>query len=350
MLAELVDHVIGVDPDRDRITAVIIDAATKGVVDQIEAPATPTGYRAVVKWADSWSVAESRVWSIEGAGSYGAGLCATLQDGGEWVVEFDHPGGRSDKDGAKSDGLDAARAARELLGRSHYSTPRSRGQREALRALTVTRRGAQHARVSAINELKALIVTAPVKLREELRGLTLTSLIGRCSRLRPGGGSDVELAGTKQAMRLLARRVSYLTDEVNTIDAELERIVTDMAPQLLDEFGVGPVSAAQIIISWSHPGRCRNEAAFARLAGTAPLPANSGQTQDRHRLSRGGDRHLNRALHTIVLTRARSHPDTRAYIDRKTSQGKTSREARRCLKRYLARHLYRLLENPPQHP
>lgn len=350
MLAELVDHVIGVDPDRDRVTAVVIDSATKGEIDQIEAAATPAGYRAVLEWADVWSTAEGRVWSIEGAGSYGAGLCATLQAEGEWVVEFDHPEARSDKDGAKTDGLDATRAARELLGRSRFSTPRSRGRREALRALMVARRGAQHARVSAINELKALVVTAPVQLREELRGLTLTALIDRCRRLRVGAGPDIELAGTKLAMRLLARRVINLSDEVKTIDAELERIVTDMAPQLLDEFGVGPMTAAQVIISWSHPGRCRNEAAFARLAGTAPLPANSGQTQDRHRLSRGGDRHLNRALHTIVLTRARSHPDTRAYIARRTSQGKTAREARRCVKRYLARRLYRLLENPPQHP
>jgi len=348
MLAELVDHVIGVDPDRDRITAVLIDAATKGEVDQIEAAATPAGYRSVLEWADVWSTAEGRVWSIEGAGSYGAGLCATLQTEGEWVVEFDHPEARSDKDGAKSDGLDAARAARELLGRSRYSTPRSRGRREALRVLMVARRGAQHARVSAINELKALIVTAPVQLRQQLRGSTVTVLIDRCSRFRVAVGSDAELGGTKQAMRFLARRVVALTGEVKAIDAELSRIVTDMAPQLLDEFGVGPVTAAQVIISWSHPGRCRNEAAFARLAGTAPLPANSGQTQDRHRLSRGGDRYLNRALHTIVLTRARSHPATRAYLARKTSEGKTAREARRCLKRYLARRLYRLLENPPQ--
>jgi transposase len=345
MLAEMVDHVVGVDPDRDRITAVVIDAATKGEVDQVEASATPAGYRRLIEWADVWSTSASRVWSIEGAGSYGAGLCATLQEAGEWVVEFDHPDSRADKDGAKSDGLDAARAGRELLGRSRYSTPRSRGPREALRALMVARRGAQQARVSAINELKALVVTAPVALRQELRGLTVACLVGRCSRLR--GGADVELAGTKQAMRLLARRVVALADELTTIDTALERIVADMAPQLLDEFGVGPVTAAQVIISWSHPGRCRSEAAFARLAGAAPLPANSGQSQDRHRLSRGGDRHLNWALHTIMLTRVRSDPATLAYIARKTSQGKTAREARRCLKRYLARRLYRLLEHPP---
>lgn len=346
MLADLVDHVIGVDPDRDRITAVVIDASSKGEVDSIEVSTSPEGYEEVIAWADAYSEAESRVWSIEGAGSYGAGLCATLQDQGEWVVEFDHPGSRADKDGSKTDSLDAARAGREVLGRDRLSAPRIRGPREGLRALMAARRGAQTARVAAINELKALIVTAPVSLREDLRGLTHAALIKRCSRLRVSAGGDVEMAATKQALRLLARRIGHLTEERDTIDAELEAIVEDLAPQLLDEFGVGPVSAAQVLISWSHSGRCRNEAAFARLAGVAPIPANSGQTQERFRLSRGGDRRLNRALHTIVVTRGRSHPETKAYINRKTSQGKTAREARRTLKRYVARRIYRLLEHP----
>jgi transposase len=348
MLADLVDHVIGVDPDRDRITAVVIDASTKGEVDRIEVAASPAGYETVVEWADGFSEATSRVWSIEGAGSYGAGLCTTLQAEGEWVVEFDHPDSRSDKDGSKSDGLDAARAGREILGRSRLAIPRSRGPREGLRTLMVARRGAERARVAAVNTLKALVVTAPVALREQLRGLTANNLVDKCSRLRPGSDTDVEVAATKQAMRLVARRIISLAEEIKTIDDQLESIVEEMAPAVLDEFGVGPVSAAQTIISWSHPGRCRSEAAFARLAGAAPIEANSGQTQDRHRLSRGGDRHLNRALHTIVLTRARSHPETRAYISRKVSEGKTPREARRVLKRYVARHLFRLLENPAQ--
>lgn len=350
MLAELVDHVIGVDPDRDHITAVIVDAETKGELAQIQAPTTPGGYEAVIEWADTFCDAESRVWSIEGAGAYGSGLCATLQAQGEWVVEFDHPEVRSAKDGAKSDPLDAARAARELLGRTKWTQPRSRGPREALRALMVARRGAQRARVASINELKALIVTAPVALREELRDLTVANLVGRCGRLRPDAHADAEIRGTKLAMRLLARRISGLDDELATIDSEFKTLVGDMAPQLLDEYGVGPVTAAQVIISWSHPRRCRDEAAFGRLAGTAPIEATSGQTQQRHRLCRGGDRHLNKAIHTIMLTRARSHPETRAYIERRTTEGLTAREAKRCLKRYIARHLYRILENPPPPP
>lgn len=350
MLAGLVDHVIGVDPDRDSVTAAVIDAATKGEVDLIRVAASPSGYKRLMEWADEWSKPGCRAWSIEGAGSYGAGLCAVLQGRGEWVVEFDHPQQQADTDGAKSDGLDAVRAGREVLGRSRLSTPRSRGAREALRVLIAARRGAQHARVAAINELKALVVTATPDLREQLRGLTTISLVRRCSRFRPRVDQDIELFGTRLAMQQVARRIIHLTEEVKTIDVQLEAIVTDTAPQLLDEFGVGPVTAAQMVISWSHPRRCRNEAAFARLAGVAPVEANSGQTQLRHRLNRGGDRHLNEALNTIILTRARSHPETKDYIARKTREGKTPREARRQLKRYAARRLYRLLENPPTTP
>ena len=134
--------------------------------------------------------------------------------------------------------------------------------------------------------------------------------------------------------------------------ARLLTIVEDIAPGLTSRYGVGPVSAAQAIVSFSHPGRCRSEAAFAALAGTSPVPASSGQTV-RHRLNRGGDRALNRAIHAIALVRMRSCPRTRAYIARRTAEGKTAREIRRCLKRYIARELYRQLTrtmNPPEAP
>lgn len=347
MLADLVDHVVGVDPDRDRLTAVIIDAATKAELGEAIFPTTPAGYARLIDWADGESMAEARVWSIEGAGSYGAGLCATLQSAGEWVVEFDHPESRSAKDGAKTDGLDAARAAREILGRTKLTQPRARGPREAVRALLVARRGAQQARVAAINALKALVMTAPVLLREQLRGHSTSALVAACGRLRMTEGLDEETAGTKAALRHVARRIEALEDELAAIDRQLRELVSVTAPQLLAEHGVGAVTAAQVIVSWSHAGRCRHEAAFARLGGVAPVPANSGQTQQRHRLNRGGDRHLNNALHTIVLTRIRDHQPSRDYIARRVSEGKTPREARRCLKRYVARHLYRLLENPP---
>ena len=164
--------------------------------------------------------------------------------------------------------------------------------------------------------------------------------------LRPPQSPDEELAATKQALRSIARRIKTLTEETDQLEAAIRPLISAAAPQLLDQPGVGPITAAQIYIAWSHHGRCRNEAAFARLGGVAPLEASSGQTT-RHRLNRRGDRNLNRALHTIAITRSRHCPHTQAYIAKRISEGKTTREARRCLKRYIARQLYRLLQHPP---
>ncbi len=167
-------------------------------------------------------------------------------------------------------------------------------------------------------------------------------------RLRPDPNGDLETFGTKTALKALAHRIQALAEEARHLEEAMRRLMEATGPQLLTEPGIGVILAAQIIVSWSHPGRCRNEAAFARLGGVAPIDATSGQNQNRHRLSRGGDRQLNRALHQIITIRSQSDPRTQAYLDRRTAEGKTRREARRCLKRYLARHLYRLLENPPQ--
>ncbi len=185
MLVDLVDHVIGIDPDRDRITASIVCAKTQGELANAEFSATAVGYNQAISWADDYTLAESRVWSIEGAGSYGAGMASTLATEGEWVIEFDRPSTRPAKDGAKSDALDAARAAREVLGRTKWSTPRSRGAREGLRALLVARSGAQLSRTAAINELKALVLTAPVALRDQLRELSLGVFGGSLRTLSP---------------------------------------------------------------------------------------------------------------------------------------------------------------------
>ncbi|MFM8894894.1 MAG: IS110 family transposase [Actinomycetales bacterium] len=346
-LAELVDHVIGVDPDRDRITAAVVCAHTQGEVAWRAFPATARGYGQALRWAKEHTVDSRRAWAVESTGSYGAGLTASLAERGEFVIEFDHPSTRASKDGAKSDALDAVRAARETLGRKAWATPRSRGAREGLRTLIIARDSAKIARVAAINVLKALVVTAPVDLREELRGRTLGQLVSRCQRLRPDMATDTEHAATKQSLRSTANRIAQLTAECRDLEAAMLPLVRSMAPALLDEPGIGVLVAAQILVSWSHPGRCRDEAAFARLGGVAPLEATSGQTQTRHRLSRGGDRQLNRALHTVILARAKVHPPTKEYIARRISEGKTKREAMRCLKRYYARHLFRLLEATP---
>lgn len=219
ILTDQVDHVIGVDPDRDRITAAIVAVGTGGELQRQEFPATRAGYRAAIGWANAHTESASRVWSIEGAGSYGAGLAMTLQAEGEQVVEFDRPATKATRDGAKTDGLDAVRAARELLGRTKWAQPRARGEREAMRVLLVARNSAQVSRVAAINESKALVVTAPVDLRETFRGLNTPKLVERCAHLRPNG--DEEHSATKLALRLLARRVEQHRNELEVIDAEL---------------------------------------------------------------------------------------------------------------------------------
>jgi transposase len=253
---------------------------------------------------------------------------------------------RNERSGAKTDALDAVRAARSVLAKSRPPVPRAGGKREALRVITVVCEGALNAKRAGLCQLRGLLITCPEPLRAELRGLTKGRLLKRLGAVRPALHTDPELRGTLIAMRAVARRVQQLTIEERELKHEIKALVAELAPALLAEPGIGPVSAAQVLISWSHPGRVPTEAAFARLAGSAPIPASSGQTI-RHRPDRGGDRQLNRALHTIIMIRRAHHAPTIAYITRRTAEGRTSREAVRCLKRYLARHLYRLLQGTP---
>jgi len=260
------------------------------------------------------------------------------------VLEVERPA-RARAPRGKSDVLDAVRAARSLLGEDKLAQPRAGGRRAALQALLRTRESALDARRAALCQLRALIVTAPASLREELRSLTRARLLRRSAALRPGGALDER--GTRLALRLLARRIQLLTAEERMLKREIAALVERIAPQLLAEAGIGPISAAQVVVAWSHHGRLRSEAAFARLAGAPPIPASSGLVV-RHRLDPGGDRQLNRALHTVIVSRRKHHQPTIAYIDRRVSEGKSPREAVRCLKRYLARQLFRLLEGMPQ--
>ena len=285
-----------------------------------------------------------RVWAVEGAGHYGAGLTRYLSSRGETALEIGR--GRRDERRlrGKDDSLDATRAARTALANETVSLPRVGQRREALRLLLVARRSAVDVRRQALVQLRSVIVTAPDDLREELRGLPVQALIKRCSRLRHSTSRAPDELAATLVLRSLAQRIKAVTTEAAELEGEILTHVRVLAPQLLSERGVGPIVAAQLIIAWSHPGRVRSEAAFARLAGVAPIPASSGQTV-RHRLSRGGDRQLNRALHTVILQRRQHDPATKAYIQRRVSEGKSRREAVRLLKRYLARHLYRVLNN-----
>ena len=341
MLADQLDYVVGVDPHRDAHALAAVCARTGAAVFEAEVAAGAQGYARALRLAEQQAPGR-RAWAIEGTGSYGAGLARFLSARGERVLEV----GRSKRERrsqAKTDALDALRAARSLLGASKPATPRAGGRREALRALMVAREGALSAKKAGLCQLRALLVTCPEPLRGELRSLTRARLLRRLAAVRPHRHQEAEVRGTLTALRALARRVQGLTAEERELKREIEALVAQLAQPLLDEQGVGPVSAARALISWSHPGRVRNDAAFARLAAAAPIPASSGQTI-RHRLDPGGDRQLNRALHTIIVSRRKNHAPTIAYIERKTREGKSVREAIRCLKRHLARRIYRVLE------
>ena len=345
MLADQVDFVLGVDSYRDRHALALVDAKTGGLLAEAAVAASPGGYKRALALADQ-RARGPRAWAIEGSSSYGAGLARFLAAQGECVLELARGKREPRRTPRKSDPLDALRAARSLLGEEKLARPRAGGERAALRALASTREGALAARRAGLNQLRALIVSCPEPLRSELRTLTPARLLARCARLRVAQRPDAELRGTTLALRACARRVLAATAEERTLKHEIEALVRAWAPPLLQEPGVGPITAAQLLISWSHRGRFHGEAAFARQGGSAPVPASSGQTT-RHRLDRGGDRQLNRALHTIALSRKKHDPRTLAYIQRRTREGKSVREALRCLKRYLARHFFRLLEQMP---
>jgi transposase len=344
MLADELDYVIGVDPHRDRHALAVVRSPSGQVVFETTAAASSGGYQSVLRLTEQHAPGR-RAFAIEGTGCYGRGLTRFLSDRGERVLEVSRLR-RDRRSAAKSDALDAVKAARGALAQAKPAEPRSGGKREALRALTLARDGALGAKRAGLCQLRDLLVTCPEPLRGELRPLTRARLLHRLQTVRPTRHHDPELRGTLLALRAVARRVHHLTIEERELKHEIENLVSELAPALLAEPGVGPVTAAQVLISWSHPGRVPTEAAFARLAGAAPIPASSGQTI-RYRLDRGGDRQLNRALHTIITIRRHSHAPTRSYVDRRTHEGKTSREAVRCLKRYLARHLYRLVQAAP---
>lgn len=329
---------IGVDTHKDSHSAALLNEVG-ALQDWLEVSASARGYRRLLSWARSES--SNRIWVIEGTGSYGAGLAAYLSARGERVHEGDHPKRSSRGAAGKSDYLDAIRVAKEALTRDRLGLPKKRGQREMLRVLMTAREGAVNAQKQGLNQLYALVVSSPEDLRSRLDGLRGAALVKACLQLRPTG--DAERVVTATTLRAVARRVRALGQEAAEYEAQVRQLVASLAPALLAERGVGPLTAAQFLLSWSHAGRIRNQDAFAKLAGVAPIPASSGRVQ-RYRLNRLGDRRLNRALHVVAISRWRCDHRTQTYIARRTAEGKSPREIRRCLKRYIARRLFRLLE------
>jgi transposase len=343
MLADQLDYIVGVDPHRDSHALAVVQVVSGAIVLEATVAAGSEGYARALELVDKHAAGQ-RAFAVEGTGSYGAGLTRFLTGRGEQVLEVGRLR-RERRSGGKTDALDAVRAARSVLTQQRPATPRAGGERQGLQALVAAREGAVNAKRAALCQLRDLLVTTPEPLRSQLRPLTRAQLLNQLAATRPATRRDPELR-SMLALRSIARRVLQLTAEERQLAHEIETVTRKLAPQLLDQPGVGPHAAAQIVLSWSHRGRIANEAAFARLAGAAPIPASSGQTI-RYRLDRSGDRKLNRALHMILVTRRRSHPATIAYIERRLQEGKTRREANRCLKRYLARSLYRLLEHGP---
>jgi transposase len=321
-----------VDTHKQSHVAVALDRLG-GVIGSLVVDATGNGYARLLTWAQSLG---EPAFGVEGCGSYGAGLTRFLADRDQAVFECERPR-RGERRGGKNDVIDATLAARRIVNGEGLSVPRGHGRREQLRVLLLERRGAVRARTAAINQLEAVLVTLPDDLRRRLAAVAKTQLVAKLARLRPRPD------GATEPLRRLARRVQLLSGEITEIDQELGRIVADTAPELLAECGVGPVCAAQLLVSSGDPQRMRSEASFAALGGTSPLEASSGNHR-RHRLNRGGDRQLNWALHVIALQRVHHHAETGAYYRRLLDNGKTPKEAKRCVKRAHARHFYKRLK------
>ena len=331
---------LGVDTHKDVNVAFAIDHLGRRV-DERRAPTTESGSNDLLRWARQ--LGPDRIWGIEGTGSYGAGLTRVLQAAGETVHEVSRPNRRVRRNRGKSDPIDAEVAARNVLAGQVEGAPRAgTGVVEALRQLRATRRSALKARTQAANLLRALLLTAPDDIRAELDRGSLKDIVQRCTRLRPGPVSQ-EREACRFALRAAARRWRHLAEEISELDIPIAELTAQAAPALLDQFGVGPdVAAALLIAAGGNPERLGHEASFAALCGVSPIPASSGKT-NRHRLNRGGDRQANCALHTVAMVRMRSDPRTRAYVARRTSEGLSSKEIKRCIKRYIARELYPLI-------
>ncbi len=339
-MAQHTHVVIGVDTHKDLHVARAKDQLGRRLGERI-VPATAAGYRDLLAWARGYG--EVDAWGVEGTGSYGAGLARYLAARDQVVIEVIRPNRQHRRHHGKSDPADADAAASAVIsGDARGVAKAGNGMIEMIRALRIARSSAMKARTQASNALKALVVTAPLQLRESLEGLRRVQLVRSCARLRPGSLDD-PLSATKLALRTLACRYESLEAEVKVLDAALAPLVAKAAPELVALFGMGPESAGALLVAaGDNPSRLRSEAAFSMLCGASPLEASSGKVK-RHRLNRGGDRHANAALHRVVVVRLRWDEATREYMDRRIKEGKTKREVIRCLKRYVAREVYEVL-------
>ena len=331
---------VGVDTHKHEHVARALDELGQ-IVGGLQVEANLDGYTELLEWLRA--LGDDVVVGIEGTGSYGAGLCELLLTEDIQVLEVERPR-RQDRRRGKSDEIDALLAAKKVLAKDGLSTPRAGGTRQALQALLIAQKSCVSERTRLLNQLQALHTTAPVALRERVGPGNGRALVARLHKMRARQGAPEAEQLIFAVLRDLAGRARELGARADAYKRELSRLIGSLDQTLLDEPGVGPICAAKLLAC--DPKRLKSEAAFARCNGTAPKPASSGQTI-RHRLSRGGDRQANNAIHTIARIRARHDEQTRTYLNRRVSEGKTPREAMRALKRHLSRSLYKKLITVP---
>lgn len=332
--------ILGVDTHNDAHVAAVI-TVLGALVDTKAFPTTAAGYTAMVDWARGHG--RLRRAGVEGTSSHGIALTRHLHRDGLQVIEVNRPDRAVRRRRGKTDAIDAENAARAVLsGQATGLAKSGDGVVETLRMFKIAKDSAVKARTQAINQLKAVLVRADPILRESLSGLGRVALIRACADL-PTATDGSTRAATTTVLRSLARRVLALTDEMRALQEQMSSTIADCAPQLLEQHGVGPDTAAALLITaGDNPDRLANQAAFAALCGVNPIDASSGKTT-RRRLNRGGDRRANSALYTIVLTRLGRDQRTRDYATKRASEGKSTKETIRCLKRYVARQIFPLI-------
>jgi transposase len=349
IVSEQYELVIGVDTHAANHALSVVTAATGAAVEEASFPASAAGLDRARTWITRRAGERATLVVIEGIGSYGAGLAERLLAAGLPVVEPSAMAAADRRGTGKTDKLDAVRIARSVLSVdvSRLRQPRADGPRVAMRVLVIAREQMTSERTRSVNALTALVRTVELGIdaRKPLTGKQIEVMAAW--RTRPSDDATTRICRA-EAVRL-ATRIRALDIELRDNRKALDTLVETTAPDLTATPGVGAVVAASVLIAWSHPGRVRSEAAFAALAGTCPIPASSGNTV-RHRLNRGGDRRLNRALTTVVIVRMRIDPATRAYVTRRRAEGRTTKEIMRSLKRYISRQLFRILTSAHQTP
>jgi transposase len=292
-----VEVILGVDTHLEFHVAVAVDHLGRRL-GEASVPTTAKGYEGLLSWAEGLGPVRSA--GVEGTSSYGAGLAHHLRACGIEVLEVEHPERRrrsSRRSVEKSDPSDAEAAARAVLAGEASGVPKSGdGTVEMIRTLRAARRSAVKARTQAANQLQSLRVTAPEEMRHRLRGLPTKELVSVAARFRLGDDPHDVPSATKFALRSVARRYEALSEEISELDAHLDRLVGQVAPELVCLPGIGTDNAAALlIVAGDNPERLKSEASFASLCGVAPIEASSGKVV-RHRLNRRGNREANRAL------------------------------------------------------